>query len=63
MSMVGVYIVLGVGMFIAFITLIAEIYWKRRVKQKLINKFPRWVTKKFHINISKLCNAFILCNT
>lgn len=31
--MLGVYLVLFVGMGIAFLTLLAEIYWKRRAKQ------------------------------
>ena len=35
MSMAGVYIVMAVGMIVAFLTLIVEIYWKRRGKKKL----------------------------
>ena len=35
MSMAGVYIVMAVGMVVAFLTLIAEIYWKRRGTKKL----------------------------
>ncbi|KAL9962089.1 hypothetical protein ACROYT_G031159 [Oculina patagonica] len=41
MSMLGVYVVLGVGMVVAFLTLIAEILWKRRAKQKSIYKTER----------------------
>lgn len=41
MSMLGVYIVLIVGMFIAFVALIVEIYWKRRARQILFNKIRR----------------------
>ena len=44
-SMLGVYVVLGVGIVMSFMALIVEIYWKRRVKQKLIKKLQRWVTK------------------
>ncbi|XP_078382294.1 glutamate receptor ionotropic, kainate 2-like [Oculina patagonica] len=38
MSMLGVYVVLGVGIVVAFLTLIAEILWKRRAKQKSMDK-------------------------
>ena len=31
MSMLGVYLVLGVGMVVAFLVLIAEILWKRKM--------------------------------
>ena len=34
-SMLGVYIVLGVGMLVAFFTMIGEIFWNRRQKRKL----------------------------
>lgn len=41
-SMLGVYVVMGVGMLIAFMTLIGEIFWKRREKKKkLSNKTQR----------------------
>ena len=48
MSMLGVYIVLFVGMFISFITLLVELYWKRRAKQILMNKIrkQRFVTSQ-----------------
>ena len=42
-SMLGVYIVLAGGIIMAFITLVVEIYWKRRVKQSVANKFRRLV--------------------
>lgn len=32
-SMLGVYLVLFVGMVVAFLTLLAEIYWKRKGEQ------------------------------
>ncbi|KAL9962086.1 hypothetical protein ACROYT_G031156 [Oculina patagonica] len=41
MSMLGVYVVLGVGIVVAFLTLIAEILWKRKERQKLFNKTER----------------------
>ena len=34
-SMLGVYIVMGVGMLVAFFTMIGEILWNRRQKRKL----------------------------
>ncbi|KAK2560025.1 Glutamate receptor ionotropic [Acropora cervicornis] len=45
-SMLGVYIVLGVGMLVAFFTMIGEILWNRRQKRKLetvseTNREPR----------------------
>jgi len=33
--MLGVYIVLGVGMLVAFFTMIGEILWNQRQKRKL----------------------------
>ncbi|KAL9962101.1 hypothetical protein ACROYT_G031173 [Oculina patagonica] len=41
MSMLGVYVVLVVGIVVAFLTLIAEILWKQRAKQNLIDKTKR----------------------
>ncbi|XP_078376095.1 glutamate receptor 4-like isoform X2 [Oculina patagonica] len=41
MSMLGVYVVMGAGIGAAFLTLIVEIVWKRRAKQKSINKTKR----------------------
>ncbi|XP_078383344.1 glutamate receptor ionotropic, kainate 2-like [Oculina patagonica] len=35
MSMLGVYVVMGVGIVVAFLTLIAEILWKRRAEAKV----------------------------
>ena len=40
-SMAGVYIVLVVGMVIAFLALMAEIYWKRSGKNKIMPKVRR----------------------
>ena len=45
-SMLGVYIVLGVGLLVAFFTMIGEILWNRRQKRKLetvseTNREPR----------------------
>jgi len=38
-SMLGVYVVLIIGMFIAFMTMLAEIYWhKKEIKQSILNK-------------------------
>ena len=45
MSMLGVYVVLGIGIVVAFLTLIAEILWKRRQKHKLLIKANRFVTR------------------
>ena len=45
MSMLGVYVVLGIGIVVAFLTLIAEILWKRREKQKLLTKIRRFVIR------------------
>ena len=42
MSMLGVYIVLAVGMIIAFMTLAVEHYWKRKAKQALVDKLQRF---------------------
>ena len=41
MSMLGVYVVMSAGMVVAFLTLIAEILWNRRAKQKLVNNTER----------------------
>ncbi|XP_078384338.1 glutamate receptor ionotropic, kainate 2-like isoform X1 [Oculina patagonica] len=41
MSMLGVYVVLGVGIVVAFLTLIAEILWKRRAKQNSTDRTER----------------------
>lgn len=38
MSMLGVYVVLGVGMVVALLVLFAEIYWKRTGRRKLTTK-------------------------
>jgi len=40
--MAGVYIVMAVGMVVAFLTLIAEIYWKRRGRRKLMNTIRKY---------------------
>ena len=44
MSMLGVYVVLGVGIVVAFLTLIAEILWKRKDKLKSFTMTKRFVT-------------------
>ena len=41
-SMLGVYVVMSVGIVLAFVALIAEILWKRRAKQETI-KLKRFV--------------------
>ena len=46
LSMLGVYVVMGIGIVVAFLTLIVEIVWKRRTKQKSINITERFVTRK-----------------
>ena len=35
-SLLGVYVVLGAGLLLAFLTLIAEVLFKRKRKQKVI---------------------------
>ena len=40
-SMLGVYIVLLGGIVFAFITLIAEMYWERRIRRRVLNTFRR----------------------
>ena len=49
-SMLGVYVVMGVGMLVAFMTLIGEIFWNRREKKKLNNKTQRFVAWNFLLN-------------
>ena len=44
MSMLGVYVVMCVGIVVAFLALIAEILWKRRARLGLINMTRRFVT-------------------
>ncbi|XP_073250677.1 glutamate receptor ionotropic, kainate 5-like [Porites lutea] len=44
-SMLGVYIVLLGGIVFAFITLIAEMYWERRIRRRVLNTFRRCRTK------------------
>ncbi|XP_078384334.1 glutamate receptor 2-like [Oculina patagonica] len=53
MAMLGVYIVLGVGMFISFVTLCVELYWKKRAKQILMNKIRKQRTKLRAFNIGR----------
>jgi len=48
--MLGVYVVLGIGIVVAFLTLIAEILWKRRQKHKLLAK-TRFVAMETQIPI------------
>ncbi|XP_073251451.1 glutamate receptor 2-like [Porites lutea] len=40
-SMLGVYIVLIGGMALAFITLMAEMYWERRLRRRLLSAFRK----------------------
>ena len=40
-SMLGVYVVMGTGLLVAFLTLIGEIFWNRREKLKTLNKTKR----------------------
>ena len=42
MSMAGVYIVMFVGMVVAFLTLVVEIYWKRRERKKRITTIRKY---------------------
>ena len=42
-SMLGVYVVMGTGLLVAFFTLIGEIFWNRREKLKTLNKTKRLV--------------------
>lgn len=44
------YVVLGIGIVVAFLTLIAEILWKRRQKHKLLAK-TRFVAMETQIPI------------
>ena len=41
-SMLGVYVVMGTGLLVAFFTLIGEIFWNRREKLKTLNKTERF---------------------
>ena len=41
-SMLGVYVVMGTGLLVAFFTLIGEIFWNRREKLKTLNKTKRF---------------------
>ncbi|RMX49451.1 hypothetical protein pdam_00013352 [Pocillopora damicornis] len=48
LSMLGVYVVLGVGIVIAFLTLFVEIFWSRKVKKiNLLKETGRFVTRKW----------------
>ncbi|PFX27300.1 Glutamate receptor 4 [Stylophora pistillata] len=38
LSMLGVYVVLGVGIVVAFLTLLVEIFWSKRSKQIVLSK-------------------------
>ena len=64
-SMLGVYIVLAGGIIMSFITLGVEIYWKRRVKQSVANRFRRLVVvwadcKVYRIHTVALCRVEIV---
>ena len=41
-SMLGVYVVMGTGLLVAFFTLIGEIFWNRREKLKTLKKTKRF---------------------
>ena len=42
-SMLGVYVVMGTGLLVAFFTLIGELFWNRRENLKTLNKTKRFV--------------------
>ena len=44
-SMLGVYVVMGTGLLVAFFTLIGELFWNRREKLKTLNKTKRLVLR------------------
>ena len=46
-SMAGVYIVLAIGIVIAFLTLMAEIYWNKRDGNKIIATVRRYASDFF----------------
>ena len=41
-SMLGVYVVMGTGLLVAFLILIGEIFWNQREKLKTLNKTKRF---------------------
>lgn len=52
MSMLGVYVVLGVGMVVALLALIAEIYWKRTGRRKLTTKVRKFTIRSvYRVNL------------
>ena len=56
-SLVGVFIVLGAGLLLAFLTLIAEVLYKRKRKQKVIENWKKKfliLTDLYTFKISKL---------
>jgi len=48
MSMLGVYIVMGVGMVVAFLTLIAEIFWKQKATKDWVNRVKAFNRRFVH---------------
>ena len=44
-SMLGVYVVMGTGLLVAFFTLIGELFWNRRENLKTLNKTKRLVLR------------------
>ena len=44
-SMMGVYVVMGTGLLVAFFTLIGELFWNRRENLKTLNKTKRLVLR------------------
>ena len=53
--MLGVYVVLGVGMVLAFLALIAEVLWKRRkAKQGLIRFVSLSIKERYKIPANKI---------
>ena len=59
-SMLGVYVVMGTGLLLAFFTLIGEIFWNRREKLKTLNITKRLVLRPgIFIVLSFAC--FLIC--
>lgn len=52
-SLLGVYVVLGAGLLLAFLTLIAEILWQKRRKQKVIENSEKVFNVKRFVYVKK----------
>lgn len=52
-SLLGVYVVLGAGLLLAFLTLIAEILWEKRRKQKVIENSEKVFNVKRFVYVKK----------